>query len=440
MQPRICLIEDDPIMGESMKERLTLEGFSVDWCETGADALEKLQQHDYKAVVSDIRLPDISGDNLFRQMISNPKIHMPPTIFITGYGTVESAVELLKLGAVDYLTKPLNPKALVEKLQELCRERERVVEGGERLGLSPAMQRLASKLPAIARHPETPVLITGESGSGKEVVARRLHSLGKEDFPFVAVNCAAIPESLIEAELFGYEKGAYTGAEKTRRGVFEQSEDGVLFLDEIGDMPLPMQAKLLRAIQERTIMRVGGDQLIDVHFRLICATHRDLTDLVREGRFREDLYYRINVIQLMVPPLRERPEDVLWLAERFIARHVENYPEERKRLGASAQETLLAYKWPGNVRELKHAVERACIMAPGASIEAADLFPDGSPERPESLREEVSLGAVRKASERDYIVRALETHGWRMAETASTLDISRKTLWQKMKKMGIQRP
>jgi len=437
MQPEICLIEDDPIMGESIKERLTLEGFSVDWCQTGEAALTQLQKRDYNAVVSDIRLPDIAGDELFRQMIASPKTHMPPTIFITGYGTVEAAVELLKLGAADYLTKPLDPKALVEKLHDLCREQERAVEEGERLGLSPVMQRLAGKLPAIARHPETPVLITGESGSGKEVVAKRLHAFGAADLPFIPVNCAAIPENLIEAELFGHEKGAFTGAERDRRGVFEQAEGGVLFLDEIGDMPLPMQSKLLRAIQERTITRVGGDQLIDVHFRLICATHRNLTELVRSGCFREDLYYRINVIQLMVPPLRERPEDILWLAERFINQYVERFPEECKRFGASARDALLGYKWPGNVRELKHAVERACIMAPGSSIEAVDLFPDGSPERQES---QVSLGAACKANERDYIVRALEAHEWRMAETASTLNISRKTLWQKMKKLDIHKP
>ena len=436
MPPEICLIEDDAIMGESLKERLVLEGFTVDWCESGTQALEHLRRRHYDAVVSDIRLPDIAGDELFRRMLTDPQSHMPPTVFITGYGTIESAVALLKLGAADYLTKPLDPRALVEKLRGLCRECPPRAIGAESLGLSGAMRQLAAKLPAVARHRETPVLITGESGSGKEVVARRLHALGDPNSPFVAVNCAAVHENLMEAELFGHEKGAFTGAARSRRGLFEQANEGLLFLDEIGDMPLPMQAKLLRAVQERIITRVGGEEPVPVSFRLICATHRDLAELVRAGRFREDLYYRINVIQLAVPPLRERPEDILWLAERFIARHAEAYPGEEKRLGPSAREALLAHRWPGNVRELKHAVERACIMGSGPVIEAQDLFPDA----PDDLRSgEASLGAMREASEREHIRRALESHGWRMAETADTLGISRKTLWQKMKRMDIRR-
>ena len=437
MPPDICLIEDDPIMGESLKERLILEGFTVDWCESGAHALERLKRRDYDAVVSDIRLPDIPGDELFRQMVSDPETRMPPTVFITGYGTVESAVDLLKLGAADYLTKPLNPRELVQKLRELCGEHPPVANGREPLGLSPAMQRLAAKLPAIARHVETPVLITGESGSGKEVVACRIHDLTDGDQPFVAVNCAAVPENLIEAELFGHEKGAFTGAGRSRKGLFEQADGGLLFLDEIGDMPLPMQAKLLRAIQERVITPVGADEPVSVRFRLVCATNQDLADLVRARRFREDLYYRINVIQLLVPPLRERPEDILWLAERFVAKHADIYPTERKRLGNSAREALLAHRWPGNVRELKHAVERACIMAPGAIIEAPDLFPE---DEGGSKPRDISLGAAREANERECILRMLESHGWRMAETADALGVSRKTLWQKMKRMDIQRP
>ena len=437
MPTEVCLIEDDPIMGESLKERLVLEGFSVDWCTSGMQALEFLQQRSYDAVVSDIRLPDISGDELFRRMTNNDGPGMPPTIFMTGYGTIESAVELLKLGAVDYLTKPLDPRLLVEKLRDISRED--LPEGGSPgiLGLSHAMRQLAGKLQIIARHRETPVLIVGESGSGKEVVARQLHDLSDADTPFIAVNCAAVPETLIEAELFGHEKGAFTGAVQSRQGLFEQAESGFLFLDEIGDMPLPMQARLLRAVQDRAITRVGGNKLVAVHFRLVCATHRDLTQMVREGLFREDLYYRINVIQLTVPPLRERAEDILWLAERFIAEYGDTYPSERKRFGSSAREALLAHSWPGNVRELKHAVERACIMTTESIIEGVDLFPVGSMVQHQA---DSSLGVMREASERDHIVHALESHGWRMTETAKTLGICRKTLWQKMKRMDICRP
>lgn len=437
MSPEICLIEDDLIMGESLKDRLVLEGFNVDWCKSGASALEHLRQHKYDAVVSDIRLPDISGDKLFLRMTSGDGAVMPPTIFMTGYGSIENAVELLKLGAADYLTKPLNPRLLVEKLRKLCQERPPKAGGGELLGLSPIMQQLAGKLPNIARHKETPILITGESGSGKEVVARRLHDLSGPETPFVAVNCASVPESLIEAELFGHEKGAFTGAVQDHQGVFEQANGGILLMDEIGDMPLTMQAKLLRAIQDRIIIRVGGDKPIAVRIQLICATHRNLAQMVRKGLFREDLYYRINVIQLTVPPLRERPEDILWLAERFITQYGDANPAEQHRLGTSAHNALLAYSWPGNVRELKHTVERACIMTPGATLEGIDLFPESSIVQPPS---DNSLGAIREASERDHILRALEAHGWRMAETAKTLRISRKTLWQKMKRMDIHRP
>jgi len=437
VRPDLCLVEDDPIMGESLKERLTLEGFSVEWCKSGAEALEKLQQHNYSAVISDIQLPDIKGNELFSQMISNPQTHMPPTIFITGFGSVESAVELLKLGAVDYLTKPFEPEILIEKLWEVCRSHQRAAMKGETLGVSPAIRRLGSKLSMITRHPEAPVLIVGESGSGKEVVARQLHALDGNDCPFIAVNCAAIPENLIETELFGHEKGAFTGAEKGRRGVFEQADGGVLFLDEIGDMPLLMQAKLLRAIQEKMVTRVGGERLIEVNFRLICATNRDLKKLVDDGSFRMDLYYRINVIQLPVPPLRNRHEDILWLAERFIASYAECHPDQHKRLTVSAREMLLAYHWPGNVRELKHTIERACIMTQTSSIEAVDLSLADCSEH--AVAEEVLLKDVSTASQRDCIVRTLEAHGWRMAETAKALGVSRKTLWQKMKKMGIQR-
>ena len=437
MPTEICLIEDDPIMGESLRERLLFEGFSVDWCESGGQAIEHLQQRHYDAIVSDIRLPDIGGDELFKRLISDLGIGLPPTIFMTGYGTIENAVELLKLGAADYLTKPLDPRILVEKLRDICSENLSEDRGQDVLGLSPAMRRLAGELDVIALHRDTPVLIIGESGCGKEVVARRLHQLSDPDTPFVAVNCAAVPDNLIEAELFGYEKGAFTGANQSRQGLFEQADGGLLFLDEIGDMPMMMQAKLLRAIQERTITRVGGSKPISVRFRLVCATHHDLAQMVREGRFREDLYYRINVIQLSVPPLRDRPEDILWLAEKFINEHGEAYPAEHKRLGPSAREALLAHAWPGNVRELKHTLERACIMAPGTVIEAGDLFPG---ERTAQAPSNHSLEAHREASERDHIIRALEANGWRMIETARILGISRKTLWQKMKRLDIQRP
>ena len=437
MQRDVCLIEDDLIMGESLKERLELEGFAVDWCKTATHAMERLHAKHYDAVVSDIRLPHISGDRLFRQLIAKGDVRVPPTLFITGYGTIENAVELLKLGAVDYLTKPLNPNVLIEKLNAICRAPNHETDSNETLGLSSKMHRLSEKLSAVSRHREMPVLITGESGSGKEVVARRLHALTDPNLPFIAINCAAIPENLIEAELFGHEKGAFTDAQQLRRGLFEQADGGMLFLDEIGDMPPAMQAKLLRAIQDRAIVRIGSEERIPVSFRLVCATHRDLAEMVREQRFREDLYYRINVIQLHVPALRERLEDILWLTESFLNEHAEAYPAEKRALGGSARRALLAHTWPGNVRELKHRIDRACVLGALPTIEKRDLFPE---DEGDHVDDNASLTTIRNASEREHIVRMLEAHGWRMAETAASLGVSRKTLWQRMKRMDINKP
>ncbi len=358
-RPRICLVEDDPIMGEALAERLDLEGFQVRWHRTGLAALADLTGSGPQIAVIDINLPDISGMALFDR-IGREARPAPPCVFITGCGSIEDAVRLLKLGAADYLTKPLDPAALVEKLRTLVREAAQTQEIGaasadgpstrsgsastglwEPLGISPAMRRLEEQLARIARHPATPLLIAGESGVGKELVAQRLHALQCPAAPLIAVNCAALPESLIEAELFGHEKGAFTGADRRRAGVFERAGEGILFLDEIGDMPLALQPRLLRVLQSRTLTRVGGSETVEVPARVVCATHQDLSALVREGRFREDLYYRIKVLELRIPPLRERPEDVLWLAERFLAAHSRRFPDERRDLSAADRDLLL---------------------------------------------------------------------------------------------------
>ncbi|NEX22175.1 sigma-54-dependent Fis family transcriptional regulator [Thiorhodococcus mannitoliphagus] len=430
---RICLIEDDAIMGEALVERLTLEGFGVVWQRTGRGGLERLLAERFDLLLLDVSLPDLSGIDLFEHL-RRSRTAVPPTLFITGYGSIEDAVRLLKLGAVDYLTKPLDPGELIGKLRALSQSpvtSDPPTKLEDRLGISPAMCQIEAELARLARHPQTPVLICGESGVGKEVVARRLHRLQCPRAPFVAVNCAALPEGLIEAELFGHERGAYTGAERRRAGVFEQAGDGLLFLDEIGDMPLALQSRLLRVVQSRQLTRIGGTGALEVPARLVCATHRDLAALVRAGAFREDLYYRVRVLEIRIPPLRERPEDILWLAERYVAEHVRRFPDECRELGASDRERLLKHHWPGNVRELQHALERACILGRGPSL-ALDL--------PDASTTEQGLKAHAQAGERAAILAGLTDTGFNMTLTAERLGISRKTLWQKMKRYGLERP
>ena len=435
MSPKLCLIEDDPIMGEALLERLELEGYECDWFQRGRDAVPSLLHKGYQVVISDIRLPDVSGEDLFVELREAGK-PLPPFLFITGHGGIDQAVRLLKLGAEDYLTKPLAIPALLEKVRGLCQRRQAPVNPATCLGLSAAMRRIEAMLPRIAGHART-VLISGESGVGKDVVARAIHALTEVggEKPFVAINCAAIPEQLIEAEMFGHEKGAFTGAVAARRGCFEQASGGTLFLDEIGEMPVGMQVKLLRVIQDRSVIRVGAEKEIPVDIRLICATNRDLKGLVETGRFREDLYYRIHVVHIEIPPLRERREDVLWLADRFLEEFsVDGVP---RRLDHGAQGDLLERSWPGNVRELRHCLERACILSSASTLTAGmlcgDLGAAGMSDRPP-----LSLADHVAGSERTYILDALAVNGGRIADTAAQLGISRKNLWEKMRKLGIR--
>jgi DNA-binding NtrC family response regulator len=436
MKPRICLIEDDPIMGEALSERLDMEGFDCDWFQRGREALSGLLHKGYRLVISDIRLPDISGEELFAELLGSGQA-LPPFLFITGHGAIDQAVRLLKLGAEDYLTKPLDVPLLLSKVHTLAARA--TVPAGEapQLGISSAMRRIEAMLPRLAANART-VLITGESGVGKEVVARALHAQADPDGrqPFVAVNCGAVSESLMEAELFGHQKGAFTDAVRDRKGCFEQASGGTLFLDEIGDMSVPMQVKLLRAIQERAIVRVGGEKLVPVDIRLICATHRDLRAMVEEGRFREDLYYRIHVVQIDIPPLRERKEDILWLANRMI--ETQRKDGVARRLHPLAEQALLERPWHGNVRELGHCLERALILD-DSEVVTADMLCGrfGEVDTAEPMVNP-TLGSYLADTERRYIEQALARNGGRIGDTASELGISRKNLWEKMRKLGVQ--
>ncbi len=330
--PKICFISPSPTMAESICERLAKEGFQVDWVRDTKQALSKLRHTEYAAVVSDIYRCDMSGAHFLRKLRAEIN-NAPPALFISGNNADDQAEKTLNPTAIVYFPKTLDLKPLTKKLNEICHMNlpGYSQKADSPLGISPSMCKVEEKIQILAPYNQTPVLINGESGVGKEVAARRLHTIQDASAPFVAINCAAIPSSLIESELFGHEKGAFTGSTSTHKGVFEQANGGTLLLDEIGEMPLATQAKLLRVIQEQTVVRLGGEKAIKVNLRIICATNCDLRSKVASGEFREDLYYRINVIELYIPPLRRRLQDIHWLVNKFLDDHSKYYPGKIKR-------------------------------------------------------------------------------------------------------------
>ncbi len=435
---RLCLVEDDPIMGESLCQRFMLEGIAHDWFQTGGEALDALRVENYAAIVSDIRLPDISGEQLFNEILAERPV-VPPTLLITGFGSIDQAVRMLKLGVRDYITKPFDLDSLLDKLRILAPSLFELREADCLLGISQAMRGIEAQLKRMAAF-DSSVLITGESGVGKEYAAQYFHSQIDTSGcrPLIALNCASVAENLIESELFGHEKGAFTGAIREHRGVFERADGGTLLLDEIGDMPLHVQAKLLRVVQEQQVIRVGSEKAIPVRFRLICATNTDLKQAILNGEFREDLFYRISGVHLHIPPLRERPDDILHFAHLFVAAYNRRY-ETKKFLASACEHYLRGGEWPGNLRELKHAVEQACIFSPEEMITTKDFIRGnhsggGEPNHPG----EQNLHDYVLSKERERILEYLEQHHWKIQETAAALNISRKSLWEKMRKHQIE--
>lgn len=429
----VALIEDDLIMGESLAQRLQLEGARVCWWRTGAEAIAGLSGAAPDAVICDIRLPDRSGEEVFRSIARDRRT--PPFLFITGYGEIEQAVKLMREGARDYLTKPFIMTDFLIRLEQILAPAG--VEGESALGISAAMRECELFLRRAARVSSN-LLLTGETGAGKEVCARVLHALREKPAgPFMAVNCAAIPADLLESELLGHEKGAFTGAQSRHLGYAERAGRGVLFLDEVSELAPKLQAKLLRVIEDRSFHRVGGEQAIPFKGRLICATNTDIAANVRDGTFRQDLFYRINVLSLRVPPLRERPEDIEWLIDKFFAEFADRMEGNAVGVSALAYEVARQHAWPGNVRELRNRVERAVALASGRWIMPGDLFPeerdqgsmDGSGIEP--------LGSAREDAEKRHIQRALAMTGGAIIPAAKALGISRTTLWEKMKRYGL---
>ncbi len=443
---RIKIIDDEEAMRESLAGWLEKQGYQVTTAGSGAEVLSQLAREACDLILLDIKMPEMDGLQLLPLIkAENPQVLI---IMITAYGSIETAVESMKQGANDYLLKPFDPEELIlliEKmiehknlLEENMALKERLAEmqqpGLEDLILkSSAMQQVLEMIKAVAPT-EVPILITGETGTGKELVARAIHSLSPRVYnPFVVLNCGAQTETLLESELFGHEQGAFTGAVKTRRGRLEMADRGTLFLDEVGEIPLKMQIDLLRVLEERKFLRVGGSQTVESDFRLISATHRDLPQLIQKERFRQDFFYRINVITIHIPPLRERPEDIELLAEYFLTRVARETGKEIEGFTPQARQILTSYTWPGNVRELKNVIERAVVINRRSVIGVQELTFLGSAQ-------EVTPGQVTlQEMEVNHLRRTLESLDWNITRAAKILGLDRGTLSRKVMRYGLKR-
>jgi DNA-binding NtrC family response regulator len=428
---RIGVIEDDETVGKSLVQRLELEGYSPLWWQTGRGALDQLPKAHPDLVICDIRLPDMNGKDLFLRAL--PQLGGKPFLFVTAHAQVEDAVFLMKAGAVDYIVKPYALPDLLGRIARLIKLQPRTA--GD-LGTSEAMRQLELLLRRVADI-DSSLLIIGESGAGKEVAAKFVHQISaRSDEPFVAVNCGAIPNDLIESQLFGHERGAFTSAQARHHGYVERARNGILFLDEVGELPMLMQVKLLRLIQERTFTRVGGETAIKTGARIICATNTDLEAGVAEGRFRRDLYYRINVIPVVIPPLRDRSDDILPLAHGFLRDFAKEFRRDVKGFTAEAEQALVNQPWPGNVRQLRNCIERAVALSQAPRIGVDALFPAEASDADEAPL--TTLAEIRDRAERQHIRAVLTDVENRIDEAAKRLGISRSTLFDKMRKLGIR--
>ena len=461
MSERVLIVDDEPSLRKVLGAHLTREGYEVQLASDGEAALAMVEKGGIDVLVTDLVMPKLDGLALLRLVVdAYPDL---PVIMITAHGTIDSAVEALKLGAFDYITKPFEREELKAVIAKAARSRQLFKKNAtpeadrgryQIIGQSPRMLEIYSIIAKVADAPST-VLVTGESGTGKELVAGALHANSRrKDKPFIKVNCAAIPHDLLESELFGHERGAFTGAISTKPGRFELADQGTLFLDEIGDVPVEMQVKLLRALQESEFERVGGIKTLHVDVRIVVATSRDLKKAIEAGRFREDLFYRLNVVPIFLPPLRERREDVPLLVEHFREKYNKRLGKQLDGFSDAALEKLLQYGWPGNIRELENVVERTLLFCERRVVEVADL--------PEQLREEPTpaQGTLLRPAEvpagkvdakefvearsdemwRDLLVQKLaETQG-NVTQAARLLGITRKTLQTKMKELGLREP
>jgi DNA-binding NtrC family response regulator len=439
---RIMIVDDELIVRESLYHWFKKSGHNVDTAASGFDALEKLENVPFEVLFVDIKMPRMNG----LELLGRVKEEYPDTlvVIITAYGSIESAVKAMKLGATDYLIKPFKPDQINLVLEKITRHKELasrysymkgLLEQKTRfdniIGQSPPMESIFEMIPEVAQSDST-VLITGETGTGKELVAKAVHAKSpRSKGPFIAINCGAMAENLLESELFKYLKGAFTGADRTRKGFLEVVSGGTLFLDEIGEISPKMQVDLLRVLEERKVLRIGDREPVDVDFRLISSTCRDLEKEVREGRFREDFFYRINVITLEIPPLRKRRDDIPLLARHFLKKYSHETTKQVDHMDRDALNLLKEYDWPGNVRELKNAIERAVVLSSSRTLKTGDFpFLKVSPERTGKKR-------TLKEREREYILAILEEQGWNVTRSAKILGINRVTLHKKIKRFEL---
>jgi len=447
--PSLLIVDDELHVRESLSRWFIEDGYEVETADSARGALALLGRRRFDVVITDIKMPGMDGLELLRRIREvDPGVSI---ILITAYASVSTAVEALKAGAYDYLVKPFDPEELSRVVEKACEHvrlkeentalKQRLATAGRELvvGESQAMKRVMALVDSVAPT-DTTVMIRGESGTGKELIARLIHAKSPRAFgPMVAVNCGALPEGILESELFGHEKGSFTGATGRRKGKLELADGGTLFLDEIGEVPAKVQVELLRALEEKQIVRVGGTQPVPVDFRVVCATNRDLEEALRDGSFREDLYYRIAVFRIDLPPLRERTEDIMPIAEHYLQRFSQAMGRRVTGFSEEARRVMLAYGWPGNIRELVNAVERALVVCPEGEIgpEHLPILGRGAGADGEAGGEEdLSLQAM----ERRHILKVLRRCEFNVTHAARILGIDRVTLYNKMRKYGIQRP
>ena len=445
---KVLVIDDEVGVRESLSLILSMEGYQVESAESGLSAVKLIDDgKNYDFIICDIRMPGMDGIQFLKE-IQNRDLGSI-LIMISAYGTVETSIEAIKCGADDYINKPINSDELILRMrmaEEKKRLRRENISLRRELGKGKGFEEIvfvSEKIKSVVEFAKriseykTTVLITGESGTGKELMARAIHETSpRRDKPFVAVNCAAIPDTLLESELFGYVKGAFSGAHGTKKGLFEEANGGTLFLDEIGEFPLQLQPKLLRVLQEEEIRRLGDTKTMKIDVRIITATSRDLGQDVRQGSFREDLYYRLNILPVHIPPLRERKEDIKLLIEHFLQKYNQKLSRKIKGVSPSAMSEILEYPWPGNVRELENVIERAMILTDSEYIHRIDLGLRENDFRMNTLIDSLSLEEAWQRLERAYIEKALSKTDGNRTQAAKLLGLSRRALLYKLKQYG----